>query len=177
MYCHFSVFKSKNKNFSSEYREAIRALFGQSKKIGAIHTETSTSQEVVHNSKRSKSVSILSMPKFVSSSKLSSTNPRRMTLVWSNFALTTSSLCNHVSSALSHSRFPMWIFGMADSVADVDLSYKLHSIKIFSIFSNCFISAQNVWLYWPTYSPTRFLFLLLFCDWSYWKCYYGYLYY
>ena len=74
---------AKIQNFSSEYREAIQKLFGRkSKKLGVAHTETSTTQDLgAHSSKRSKSLSVLSMPKFFSSSKLIPKSSRRMTLV------------------------------------------------------------------------------------------------
>ncbi|EFP11239.1 CRE-SRSX-26 protein [Caenorhabditis remanei] len=70
-------------SINSEYREAIQKLFGRkSKKLGVAHTETSTTQDLgAHSSKRSKSLSVLSMPKFFSSSKLIPKSSRRMTLV------------------------------------------------------------------------------------------------
>ncbi|UMM35561.1 hypothetical protein L5515_008127 [Caenorhabditis briggsae] len=68
-------------SINTEYREAINTLFGKHKKSGISHTETSTTQDFgTHNSKRSKSMSVLSMPRFFSSSKLISSS-RRMTLV------------------------------------------------------------------------------------------------
>ncbi|CAI2354473.1 unnamed protein product [Caenorhabditis sp. 36 PRJEB53466] len=67
-------------SINSEYRESINAMLGIGKKSGVSHTETSTTQEAAapHSSGRSKSISVLSLPKFLSSSKISQ---RRMTLV------------------------------------------------------------------------------------------------